>query len=179
MKKLFLLVLILLTFSLILYSQENEESDSILIMRHNNFYVQRSFPNMYIPEDGYLKAIRGRDSLRQANGLYMNSGTNSWITLGPKPGEFDMELVSGRGQVVAIDPTRGNPCTVYYGAGEGGLYKSTNVFTSYHYFVNWTQISNSSMPSSSGSIAIYTNPDHPYPIVYYGTGEPMDWVLII
>jgi hypothetical protein len=124
--------------------------------------------------DAYSNALKGRDSLRQVNGLYYNL-SNSWSALGPKPGEF-VGTISGRGQVVAIDPLRGpEGMTVYYASADGGLYKSTNAFATSQQEVIWTEISSTDMSSSSGSIALYQNPGQSYPIIYYGTGEAMDY----
>jgi len=174
---LFSLLFLILSFSQILVAQESEENDSTLIKRAQYFSLQRKFPTDTIPMNAFQTAIQGRDNIRQQNGLYMNI-SNNWTSVGPMPGYYG-GLSSGRGEFVVIDPTRPESgMTAYYGADNGGLWKSTNAFTENPDNVIWTNIStdiNFSMPSASGAVAIDLNIGGQYPIVYYGTGSVQDF----
>ena len=72
-------------------------------------------------------------------------------------------VVAGRVNAVAIDPRDNN--TVYMGAAEGGVWKTTNGG------LNWTPLTDQQASLANGAIALDpANPD----IVYVGTGENND-----
>jgi Sortilin, neurotensin receptor 3, len=70
-----------------------------------------------------------------------------------------------RGRVVAVTGVRGDPDLFYMGAVDGGVWKSTD------YGIEWTSISDSTLPGASSSIgAIAVAPSNP-DVIYVGTGE--------
>ena len=78
-----------------------------------------------------------------------------WRSIGPYIG----------GRVVAVAGVPQNPDLFYMGAVDGGVWRSTD------YGVRWVNISDHTMPTSSGSIgAIAVAPSNPK-ILYVGTGE--------
>lgn len=128
--------------------------------RERWFYEQRMFPNNFIPEDAYGKAIEQRNTMRITNGFAFDN-TVTWTNIGPTPGYyFAYTNISGRVTTVRYDPV--NPNIIYLGAAFGGVWKSTNGGS------NFAPISDNEVSMSSGSIVVdpaNTN------IVYYGTGE--------
>jgi hypothetical protein len=128
--------------------------------RERWFYEQRMFPNNYIPQDAYSKAIEQKNELRKKNGFAFSNAA-PWLNIGPTPGYyFAYSNISGRVASVKYDPL--NPSIIYIGAAYGGVWKSTNGGS------NFVPVSDYEISLSTGSIAIDpTNTN----IIYYGTGE--------
>lgn len=128
--------------------------------RERWFYEQRMYPNNFIPDDAYGKAVEQRNSLRTTNGFAFDNAV-TWTNIGPTPGYyFSYTNISGRITTVRYDPVNQN--IVYLGAAFGGVWKSTNGGT------NFSPISDNEVSMSSGSI--FVDPANTN-IVYYGTGE--------
>lgn len=97
--------------------------------------------------------------------------SSAWVPVGPSPTTGNLEDpsqsppgsygdVSGRVTALATDPT--NAATVYAGAADGGVWKSTNAGGS------WAPLTDSQATLAVGSLAI----DSTGQIIYAGTGEP-------
>ena len=93
-------------------------------------------------------------------------GSSNWTPLGPlaipngQTNSSARVLVSGRVTAIAIDPTA--PDTIYLGAAQGGVWKSTDNGNS------WTPKSDHEVSLAIGALAI--DPNSPR-TVYAGTGE--------
>ncbi len=128
--------------------------------REKWFYEQRMYPNNYIPEDAYGKAIEERNALRLSNGFAFDNSSH-WINIGPTPGYYySYTNISGRVTTVRYDPI--NPAIIYIGAAFGGVWKSTNGGN------NFSPFSDNEVSLSTGSI--FVDPANTN-IIYYGTGE--------
>ena len=142
------------------------------------FYGQREYPGTVDPRRGARHgshppfgcgsndaAHRQRQAAglgpRIASGLGSALDSANWTLIGPKPtGGGSSVQTAGRVNAVAIDPRDNN--TVYIGAAEGGVWKTTDGGA------NWTSLTDSEVSLANGSIAIDPqNPD----TVYVGTGE--------
>ncbi|MCE1164305.1 MAG: T9SS type A sorting domain-containing protein [Bacteroidetes bacterium] len=134
---------------------------SVPFNRERWFYEQRMYPEGFIPQGAYERAMKQRDELRKQNGFFMNPSDVYWTNIGPTPGYyFNYGNISGRTVTIKVDPS--NPNTVYIGAAYGGVWKSTDGG------LNWTPKTDFEVSLSSGALAIdpvNTN------IIYYGTGE--------
>ncbi|RPI18061.1 MAG: T9SS C-terminal target domain-containing protein [Ignavibacteriae bacterium] len=128
--------------------------------RERWFYEQRMYPNNFIPEGAYERALQQRDEMRKSQG-FINDNFAAWVNIGPTPGYyFSYGNISSRIVTIKYDPV--NPNTIYLGAAFGGIWKSTNSG------LNWSPKSDYEVSLSSGALAIdpaNTN------IIYYGTGE--------
>jgi len=166
------------------------EHDSALQIRKRAdwFFRQRAFPLGHIPADARLKALRQVEQMRRTNGVFMDRfaaaaservpgfqnvpalSQTQWTSIGPQPTASSFfGNVSGRVTALAVDPcdTTGN--TIYAGAAQGGVWKTTNGGT------NWSPMTDSQLSISSGSLAVdpvigdctggHTGS------IYYGTGE--------
>jgi photosystem II stability/assembly factor-like uncharacterized protein len=133
---------------------------SAAFQREKWFYEQRMYPNNFIPEGAYRKALEQRDALRASKGFYFPN-IITWNNVGPTPGYyFSYGNISGRVPTIKYNPT--NPNIIYLGAAFGGVWKSTNGGTT------WANMSDYEASLSSGALAIDpTNTN----IIYYGTGE--------
>src|SRR5579859_2937065 len=92
--------------------------------------------------------------------------SGNWTSIGPAPisSGFGGGNSSGRISALAIDPTTsGTATTIYIGAADGGVWKSTNNG------VSWVPLTDTQTTLASGAIAIDPNNHN---IVYVGTGEP-------
>lgn len=154
--------------------QNNPYDDAPEVIKERNafkrerwFYEQRMYPNNYIPEDAYKKALEQRNQLREKQGFFSQRSdekgvyVNSWKSIGPSPGYYSSYgNISSRITTIQYDPI--NPDIIYLGAAFGGVWKSTDGGNS------WKPKTDNEVSLSSGSIAIDpTNTN----IIYYGTGE--------
>jgi large repetitive protein len=108
-------------------------------------------------------------------------GAGSWIPLGPVPlasdasgsGLQDYRQVAGRVTAVAIDPADPTGNTVYIGAAQGGVWKSTNAVYGVANNVAWTPLTDSQATLSIGAIAIQEQqiPDATKSVILAATGE--------
>ncbi|HEV2615443.1 MAG TPA: hypothetical protein VGU63_02410, partial [Candidatus Acidoferrales bacterium] len=165
------------------------EHDSALQIRKRAewFFHQRAFPLGHIPADARLKAFQQAAQMRRTKGLFMDrfaaatgeripgfqnitANTSTWTSIGPQPTASSFfGNVSGRVNALAVDPCDATGNTIYAGAAQGGVWKTTNGGA------NWTAITDNQPSISSGSIAVDPNPadcsaGHTGAI-YYGTGE--------
>jgi uncharacterized protein (TIGR03437 family) len=158
-----------------LAAQDRErEADDRQAARQAWFYNQRAYPLGRIPAGARLNAIRelqridaaaGRSPSRafstpRTSGIAPNSST--WTPIGPQPTQSGWlgVSVSGRVNAIAIDPRSDN--TVYIGAAEGGVWKTTDGG------MTWIPLTDGQASLASGAIALDpSNPD----TVYVGTGE--------
>jgi uncharacterized protein (TIGR03437 family) len=160
------------------FAQERQnEVDDQQAAREEWFYSQREYPLSQIPAGARLKAIadikaieqtmRSRrqtaSAARHALGASIATSLDAatWTSIGPKPTDGGSTYVTaGRVNAVAIDPRDNN--TVYLGAAEGGVWKTTDGG------VSWTPLTDNEASLATGAIAIDpANPD----TVYVGTGE--------
>jgi hypothetical protein len=160
-----ILIMLILIFPVILFSQENEEP-GIAMNRAAWFMNQRLFPNGEIPSNCYSNALNSMKQIRQ-NGFFLNPIT-SWQCVGPNPmrwvyNQNSYTEYTGRFSCIKYAPS--NPSIIYAGAADGGLWKSTN---GGYNWVNLTDHNTLIGTCASGSIAI--DPTDPN-TVYYGTGE--------
>jgi hypothetical protein len=101
--------------------------------------------------------------------------SGSWIPLGPSPlasdasgnGTQDYGAVAGRVTAVAIDPGDSSGNTVYIGAAQGGVWKSTNAADPMPNNVNWRPLTDSQATLSIGALAIQPGG----PAILAATGE--------
>jgi len=144
----------ILCFGFILAAQERERDDQ-QAARQAWFYNQRAYPLGRIPAGARLSAMRGLQRRIAPN-------SSTWTAIGPQPtNSYTLgNSVSGRVNAIAIDPRSDN--TVYIGAAEGGVWKTTDGGNT------WTPLTDGQASLASGAIALDpTNPD----TVYVGTGE--------
>ncbi len=109
---------------------------------------------------------------------FFNAGISDWVSLGPAPLisdpgilRQDFGLVSGRISALAVDPNDATGNTVYAGAAQGGLWKSTNAAVASTAAVVWTPLLDGQPSLAVGAISV--KPDDRN-IVLVGTGEPND-----
>ena len=95
----------------------------------------------------------------RAQGAEAVSSTTGWAPLGPSA-ISDFYKSAGRVTAIAIDPTSSN--TIYIGAADGGVWKTTDGGGS------WVPLTDSQCSLAMGALAI--DPVTPT-IVYAGTGE--------
>lgn len=115
------------------------------------FYRQRAYPFTELRSDLYYKAMEQTLAMER-NGL--KSGGKSWTLVGP---------VNIGGRITDVEMPANDQNTVYLGAASGGIFKSTNLGTT------WIPIFDNSVALSIGDMDISkTNPD----LLFVGTGEP-------
>ncbi|HKV26854.1 MAG TPA: IPT/TIG domain-containing protein, partial [Candidatus Acidoferrales bacterium] len=165
------------------------EHDSALQIRKRAewFFHQRAFPLGHIPAGARLKAFQQVERMRQTKGVFMGRfaaataeripgfqnitpNTSTWTSIGPQPTASSFfGNVSGRVNALAVDPCDASGNTVYLGAAQGGVWRTTNGGA------NWTALTDSQPSISSGSLAVDSNPadcvNGHAGAIYYGTGE--------
>lgn len=107
-----------------------------------------------------------------------------WASLGPSPlpsdasgtGIQDYGWVTGRVTSIAIDPNDPTGNTVFVGAANGGVWKSTNAgdFSTSPASVVWTPLTDDQLTLAIGAMAVQpqnSSPDPDRSIVLAGTGE--------
>jgi hypothetical protein len=119
-------------------------------------YLQRVFPYMNSDPNAYMEAIEQAHQLQKemkANRLAKGENTVQWEFAGP---------VNVGGRVVDLEFNPNNPNIIYAGFATGGVFKSTDMGSS------WFPVFDSLNVLTIGDIAIDpSNPD----IIYAGTGE--------
>jgi photosystem II stability/assembly factor-like uncharacterized protein len=144
--------------------KREEEGPNYLRERSEYFTRQRAYPHRHIPQGARLRALEQMRAMRK-NPEPAVAGV--WESLGPLAIAPAQGAVfggspsdSGRVTALAVDPT--NADTVYLGAAEGGVWKTTNGGS------HWTPLTDSQPSLAVGSIAI--DPTNAQTI-YVGTGE--------
>lgn len=171
---------------------EREQDSAMQIRRRAQwFFHQRAYPLNHIPAGARIRAVQHLEQMRAANGTYMqrvlansklrNSSSivsvgarqiainsSTWTPIGPAPtSSFFFNLTSGRVNALAVDPCDASGNTIYAGAAQGGLWKTTDGGNT------WAPLTDSQLSISSGSVAVdpgdctggHTG------AIYYGTGE--------
>jgi photosystem II stability/assembly factor-like uncharacterized protein len=156
----------------------------IVRRRQNWFYAQRSYPLGYIPRGARLRALQHLEEMRKRetaeNASLLGPGRpqaltgvnlSRWVPLGPQPTNslFFSPFTSGRVTALMTDPCDSTGQTVYLGAAEGGVWKTTDGGAT------WTPLTDFEPSLATGSIALDTSsctgtPAHANAI-YVGTGE--------
>jgi uncharacterized protein (TIGR03437 family) len=155
-------------------TRKPKEVDDQQAQREEWFYSQRAYPLGRIPTGARLKGIAEIDRIdaqaqaqRQPSTASANSmvprvlEVGSWTPIGPQPTNAGTNFVTaGRVNSIAIDPRNNN--TLYVGAAEGGVWKSTDGGAT------WKPLTDAQPSMANGAIALDpSNPD----TVYVGTGE--------
>lgn len=142
-----------------------EDSDVHQRERQQWFYGQRQYPSGRIPAGARIDAItaiKARErAMRQPGAAPRALNSSTWTLIGPQPTNGGTGyLTAGRINAVAIDPRNNN--SVYIGAAEGGVWKTTDGGSS------WVSLTDDQASLANGAIALDpSNPD----TVYVGTGE--------
>jgi photosystem II stability/assembly factor-like uncharacterized protein len=154
-----------------------EPSDAELIRRRAAwFHDQRAFPLGFIPAGARLRALEQLKQmlrLQKQQGAQLfaaapTAGDPPWTPIGPQPtNSLDFRpFTSGRVTALAVDPrdTTGN--TVYLGAAQGGVWKTTDGGQT------WVALTDSQPSLAVGSIALGPpTPPNTMSTIYVGTGE--------
>ncbi|MEI8134545.1 MAG: T9SS type A sorting domain-containing protein [bacterium] len=134
------------------------------------FYGRRTFGLGYIPQDGWMNAVKKRDELRAkyfpvdgtpAKESSLAALTNaSWTIVGPVNISNASNYHAGRVNTIVTDPT--NEKIAYLGAAAGGIWKTTDAG------LTWNPQTDNAYSLAMGALAI--DPVNPN-ILYAGTGE--------
>ena len=121
-------------------------------------------PDGEIPPDARNRALKQIDENIRRGILGAQPKTltsdDSWSPVGPSPLLDQGSAFSGRVTAIAVHPT--DPNTVYVGAAQGGVWKTTD------HGGTWAPMTDTQASLAVGSIAI--DPSNPN-VVYVGTGE--------
>jgi hypothetical protein len=156
-------------------SEENEPANFIR-QRAEWFFRPRASANGHIPNGLRLKALAERDRRVREEGTYASRVRSSrvtisdatWTPIGPQPltGEFPFGTTSGRTNAVVVDPCDSTNNTVYIGAADGGVWRTTDGGNT------WTPLTDAQPSLSSGAIALAPSGTNcAATTVYYATGE--------
>jgi photosystem II stability/assembly factor-like uncharacterized protein len=149
-------------------AREHEEHAAALRARADWWLRQRAFPAEAIPNGAHAEALaRYRDlaARRRLTFTPYTADTGGWVALGPAPmvpppQTPNSDPVAGRMSAIAFHPS--DPATMFVGAAQGGLWKTSD---SGH---TWTPIFDDQSSLAVGAVAI--DPDAP-DTIYVGTGE--------
>ena len=134
--------------------------------RQHWFLSQRAYPLNHIPAGARMRARQQVNAKLQNEaqtiGVQGPLAGTSWVQMGPQPTNtgYAYPTTSGRVSALAVDPT--NSSTVFLGAAEGGVWKTTNGGST------WSPMTDTQATLSIGSIAIAPSN---HEIIYVGTGE--------
>ncbi|NDQ58486.1 MAG: hypothetical protein GZ088_15580 [Acidipila sp.] len=158
--------------------------------RQEWFHRQRAYPLAHIPAGARQRALEDKETMRREQRQKASSaaasettaatgttaaaavkgmtGANApsltkWTPIGPMPTNStsaQIGAVSGRVSALAVDPTNAN--TIFLGAAQGGVWKSTNGGTS------WTTTFDDAKSLAIGALAIDPKNSNN---IYVGTGE--------
>jgi photosystem II stability/assembly factor-like uncharacterized protein len=161
-------------------NQKEKEPADILKQRADYFARQHGARADKISVVPRLKALQQMEQMRQKEKLQLQASpqlktaataggtfsslaisTTQWTSIGPAPVQYLSNFFSGRVRAFAVDPT--NPSTVYLGAADGGVWKTTDGGQ------HWVPLTDTQPSLSIGSLAL--DPNNPSTI-YAGTGEP-------
>lgn len=113
-----------------------------------------------------------------ASSVAASPPASAWAPLGPAPllsnatgslGEQDYGPITGPVTALAVDPNDGSGNTVYIGAANGGVWKSSNAAAADPATVAWTPLTDQQPTLSTGAIAIQPGNSQ---VILVGTGEP-------
>jgi photosystem II stability/assembly factor-like uncharacterized protein len=149
--------------------KQHSERPDIERLRQEWFYGQRAYPHRYIPARARLRALHELEQKLQLEQATRASFADpnvlpnpAWSFIGPQPVDtpYSAPIVSGRVSAIAINPTNVN--TVYIGAAQGGVWKTTNGGN------NWVPLTDTQPSLAIGSLVL--DPSNPN-IIYAGTGD--------
>jgi photosystem II stability/assembly factor-like uncharacterized protein len=149
---------------------ENEGSEELALLRGRAqwWYERHRGPDGSIPWNARGKALAQLDANTRSGLLKVKlPGAapqaiqgDTWLPIGPRP------IVNGNifyaGRITALATVPGSPDTVYAGAAQGGVWKTTDGGT------NWTPLTDGQNSLAIGALAIDPSNTN---VVYAGTGE--------
>lgn len=156
---------------------EEHEGKDLVRRRTQWFFHQRAFPLSFIPAGFREKALAERDRMMPERGTGTHAALlghvppplpspSTWTAIGPQPANsFFFGGVSSRITAMAVDSCDATNQTVYLGAADGGVWKTTNGGTS------WSPLTDSQPSLSTGSLALASTGVCTATSVFYGTGE--------
>ncbi len=134
------------------------------------FYGRRAFGLGYIPQDGWMNAMKQKEALQNN---YFPKGKSSstqstfslpadvkWINVGPINIDQNSGAHAGRVNTIVTNPK--NPSIAYLGAANGGVWKTINGGQS------WKPLSDNAVSLAMGALAIDPSNEN---VLYAGTGE--------
>ena len=156
-------------------SEENEPADFVR-KRAEWFFRPRASNHGRIPNALRLKAMGQRDARIREEGTFASRfapaaitiSNSHWTPIGPQPltNEDPFGTASGRMNALAVDTCDATNNTVYAGAADGGVWRTTDGGTT------WAAMTDAQPSISSGSIALVASGTNcAATTVYYGTGE--------
>jgi hypothetical protein len=156
-------------------SEREPESARLVRLRQRWFYRQRAYPLPRIPAFARLHALeqlRRMIRARQRSG-FQPAGTVqapadpslAWTSIGPQPTNSlsFSPFVSGRVTALVVDPRDSTGNTIFLGAAEGGVWKSTDGGGT------WMPLTDQEPSLAVGSLAL--DPSTSPSTIYVGTGE--------
>lgn len=158
---------------------ESEENEPVNFIRQRAewFFRPRASANGHIPNGMRLRALAERDQRVREEGTYASRMVTShattisssmWTPIGPQPltNESPFGNTSGRTNAVVVDPCDSTNNTVYIGAADGGVWRTTDGGNT------WTPLTDAQPSLSSGAIALAPSGTNcAATTVYYATGE--------
>lgn len=144
-------------------AEEEHEGPEVLRARAAWFASRHLGPQGKIPPHARQQALAAQRA-NLASGLLGTEAPevtgDRWVPLGPSPMNGGGQLHTGRVTAIAIHPT--DPNTIYVGAAQGGVWKTTNGGTT------WAPLTDAQDSLATGCITIDpTNAN----TIYVGTGE--------
>jgi photosystem II stability/assembly factor-like uncharacterized protein len=137
-------------------SPDAVEHDYDLIAERAGLYLERHGDNSRIDPERRLQSLRSEYEFRRARQSAESPEAvagNTWASLGP---------TNGAGRATAIAPDPSAPATLYIGAADGGVWKTSDNGNT------WTPLTDSINDLAVGALAVA--PSSPNTI-YLGTGE--------
>ena len=159
-------------------SQSGEpESTRIHNGRAQEAYDNRAYPKKSIAAAQQVAAANAANAIS----ILAPATAASWLNLGPNGVPADAlvssestgatagTVFSGRATAIAVEPNCNNSsCTVFIGAADGGVWKTTNALAS---SPSWSYVSSGISSNAIGSI-VFDPTDTTGNTLYVGTGEP-------
>jgi len=130
--------------------------------RQQWFYSQRAYPFAFVPAGSRRAAFDQLGLMRAAEAAAGGGAQPTWRLIGPRPVDtpYPDAVVSGRVAALAVDPR--NPRTVFLGAAQGGVWKTTDGGAI------WQPLTDDQPSLAIGSLALDPRNAN---IIYAGTGE--------
>ncbi len=158
-------------------ASEEREPANFVRKRAEWFFRPRASAHGHVPNSLRLKALAQRDALMREEGTLADHAaarpeitvsSSAWTPIGPQPLQVEQPFgtTSGRVNAVAVDPCDSSNNTVYIGAADGGVWRTTDGGTT------WTPLTDGQPSLSTGSLALVPSGTNcAATTVYYGTGE--------